>query len=440
MGAILTADPATFCRRRQTLARRVGDGVVVLSAAAAAAKSRDTDYHPYCPDKYLYYLTGFSEPAAALLMHVSNGETVREIVLCRPRNPLQEQWQGARLGPLRARRRLGIAHSGDIADFDGELAAMSARSEALYYLPGNNANLDLQICQIAAARRRQNRNGRGALRILADVSAILDDMRTIKDSGEIALLRQAAKISSNGQRAAMRAAMHAKSEYQIEAALTECFRAANAHHAFAPIVAAGKNACTLHYTANSKRATNGMLVLADAGAEYAGYAGDISRTFPIGGRFSPAQAAVYDAVLIAQRRALAVIKPGVRWERVEKAATHALCKGLAALGLCAGTVKTIYEKGAYQRFYMHRLGHFLGLDVHDVGYMKEKDGSSRRLRSGMVLTVEPGLYITDSPDIPPSYRGIGVRLEDTVVVRPGGCETLTEAPKTRAEITAWMRG
>ena len=430
---------ATYLRRRQSLARRIGEGVIILKSAPLPKKSRDNDYHPYFPERYLYYLTGFNEPDSALLVRIVSGKIHSETLFCRPRNPQNEQWEGARLGVLRASRHLQIT-AADISTFNTSMEDISRQCHEIYYLPGADTVLDAQLCTIAATRRLQNRKSIGSLRSLSDISHHIDEMRTIKDNEEISLLRQAAKISSDGQRAAMRAAMHVKTEYEIEAALTASFRTANTHHAFSPIVAAGKNACTLHYADNSKRVPANTLILADIGAEWGGYAGDISRTFPQGGKFSTTQAEIYDIVLAAQKRALKAIRPGVRWATVEKTALRVLCQGLAKTGLCQGNVNTIIAKEQYRRFYMHGLGHFIGLDVHDVGRMIEKDGKSRILRAGMILTVEPGLYIPTTADIPSSYRGIGVRIEDTVQITAAGCEILTDAPKTRNQIETWMRG
>ena len=440
MGAILIP-PEVFRRRREALAKKIGGGALALKSAPVKNQSRDCNY-PYCPDKYLYYLCGFAEPEAALLMEISGGRIRREILLCRPRSSQMEQWEGDIAGPLRARRRLNIAESGDIAEFSRFLEEVLKNRDSVYYLPGADSVLDSQLCAVAAARRLQSRGG--MLRNLCDVSAYLDGMRVIKSAEEITLLRRAAEISAAGHRAAMRAAAHAKTECELEAALAAVFRTAGAVHAFPPIIAAGKNACTLHYSANAGRVFGRDLVLVDAGAEYQYYAGDMSRTFPAAGKFSPAQAALYDAVLSAQRRAINAVRPGVRWNAVENAAARALCRGLVKLGICKGDVKTVFAKKQYRRFYMHGVGHFIGLDVHDAGRMLEADGKPRILRSGMALTIEPGLYIPPDADIPPQYRGMGIRIEDTVIVRPGGCEILAAAPnaapKTRAEIEQWMRG
>lgn len=432
MGAILT--PEIFRRRREILARKIGEGALALKSAPRKIKSRDAEY-PYSPDKYLYYLCGFAEPESALLVDIAGGKIRREILFCRPRDSEAERWEGERAGPLRARRRLQTGESADIAEFNRVLKGMLEKRAAVHYLPGADSVLDSQLCAAAAARRLQNRAAVPPFRMLCDVSAHLDEMRTVKSGEEIALLRRAAEVTAAGHRAAMRA--RAKTESELEGILSSVFRAAGCGHAFLPIVAAGKNARTLHYSANAGRVYNKDLILIDAGAEWRYYAGDMSRTFPAGGKFSPAQAELYGAVLSAQRRALNAVRPGVEWEKIETAAARELCRRLVKLGICKGDAKTVFAKKQYRRFYMHRVGHFIGLDVHDAGRMG--DGV---LRSGMVLTIEPGLYIPADSDIPPQYRGVGIRIEDVAVVRPGpgGCEILGEAPKTRAEIEQWMRG
>ena len=429
MGAILIS-AAVYRRRRRQLAKHIGNGALILKSAPPTANR-------YSPNKYLYYLCGFAEPHCALLLNINNGRIIGEQLLCRPRDAKAEQWEGERLGPLRVRQQLQI-DGGNIKDFARHLNNLLATHECVYYLPGDDVAFDAELCAIAAARRLQNRQNIPPLRAFCDVAVYLDDMRMIKDKTEIALLRRAAQISSIGHKTAMRAA--AKTEYQLESTLTAAFRANNAHHAFLPIVAAGANACTLHYTANAAKIADNHLILIDAGAEYAHYAGDISRVFPANGKFSAAQAAVYDVVLRAQQKALAAIRPGVFWSAVENIAARAICKGLTQLGICAGAPKEVFATKQYRRFYMHRLGHFVGLDVHDTGRMTTADGNARRLCAGMIMTVEPGLYIPSAADIPRQYRNIGVRIEDTVLLCADGCEILTDAPKTRAEIEQWMRG
>ena len=443
MGAVLKPRHGTlniYARRRQRLAALLGDGLLLLLASPPAVSSRDVYYHPYRADSYFYYLTGLAEPFAALLVSVENGAVAREILLCQQRDKQAEQWSGERSGPLRARRLAAIAESGDIGRLDVLLEDMAAKHDCVHWLPGADQSVDAKMMAIAAARRGQNREGTRVLRFLRDVSLPLDEMRMIKDKEEIDLLRQAAQITADGHRAAMRAAASVKTEGGIESALTAVFREAGATNAFAPIVASGRHACVLHYTANNARLRPQGLILTDAGAYMGGYCGDMTRTFPASGRFMPAQAAVYDVVLQAQKKALAAVRPGVAWDVVERAASQALAAGLIDLGLCRGSVAAVLAHQHERRFYMHRVGHLLGMDVHDVGRLTTAKGLSRRLQAGMVLTIEPGLYIADEPDIPRPLRGIGVRIEDDVLVTRRGCEILSEAPKTRADIEDWMNG
>ena len=429
-------NPDITLSRRQRLARRIGNGVLVLLSAPHTTQSRDLKY-PYAPDKYLYYLTGFAEPHSALLMGVINNKIVYENLLCRSRAPQEEQWEGARMGPLRARRYLYIKQSGDIIDFKSHLLKLLNKYDTVFYLLGADEKLDSLLCKYIARQRLQNRVKISRLHTLRDAAVLLDNMRMIKDDGEIKLIKRAAAISSEAQRAAMRA--NGKYEYQTAAALDFTYASYNAKHAFPPIVAAGANACVLHYHKNNARIFANNMVLIDTGAQWQSYATDISRVFPAGGKFSPAQAAVYNIVLSAQERALATIRPGVRWSQVEAIARRALCKGIAQLKLCGDkNAKVIDKQALYRRFYMHGLGHFIGLDVHDVGDMHEADGKSIILRAGMVLTVEPGLYIPPAADIPREYRGLGIRIEDTVIVRAQGCDVLTDAPKTIRDIEKWM--
>ena len=435
MGAILIS-VQEYRRRRQEAARRLGDGVLILKADSAP----HTPPPHRSPDKYLHYLAGFVEPQSAFVMQIRGGKIACEILFCLPRDERAEQWDGERAGPVRARRQTGIENSDDIAALDSHLDSFFQESEVAHFIPGADAKLDSYLCETAALRRRKNRGGGPSLRILSDASATLDEMRAIKSPAEIALLHRAMAITASGHCAAMRATMRgAKTECEVEAVVGATFRVADARHSFLPIVAAGQNALTLHYQNNNGRVSERNLILVDAGAEFAGYAGDMSRTFPASGKFSPSQSALYDVVLFAQKRAVAAIRPGAKWDAAENAAARAISRGLAELKICKGDAKTIFAKKLYRKFYMHRVGHFIGMDVHDVGRMTERNGGSRVLRSGMVLTVEPGLYIPDAPDIPRAFRNIGIRIEDVVVVRRGGCEILPSAPKTRAEIEKWMR-
>ena len=355
-------------RRRRVLARRIKFGAVIITAATPAQRSRDTHYHPYRFDGYFYYLSACEEPKAALLMQVKDGEVSREILLCRPRNAAAERWQGERLGVLRAKRRLLFDETADIEKFPQLLDEITDKNDGVYFLPGVNTALDRRLCELAKTRRLNGRLGHCHIKALFDVSAILDDMRLIKDKTEIARLRLATQLTGEGHKAAMKAAMHARRESEVGAAITAVFECCGGRHAFPPIVAAGDNALTLHYTANNAAWTKNKLLLVDAGCEWRGYAGDVSRSFPVRGKFSVEQGEVYDIVLAAQKKAVAAAKPGAKFDAVENAARRALKDGLIALGL--GKSRKVVSDKVLNRFYMHRIGHFLGLDVHDVGVIK----------------------------------------------------------------------
>ena len=432
---------AATAARRQALARRIGDGVVVLTAAVAATKSRDTPYHPYRQDSYLYYLSACPEAKTALLLTAQNGKLQEEIFFCPQRNVQAQQWDGERLNPTTAKRRLGITATADINTLPAVLSDRAAAFKILHYLPGNNDMLDRMVTDMARKRRAGNRASVGGAVAFADISAPLDAMRLIKDDVELDCLRAACRLTCDGVKAAMRAAKTAKNEFEVDAAIIHSYRRGNANHAFAPIVAGGKNACVLHYTANNRRLSANNMLLVDTGCELNGYAGDITRTFPISGAWKEGAHEIYDIVLSAQKKTVRAAKPGVRWDTLEKTAAKQLSKGLRELGLCRGSVADIMQKHQYQRFYPHRIGHWLGMDVHDVGSMQEADGSSRRLRPRMVLTIEPGLYIPDNDDIPQRWRGIGVRIEDDVLITANGNDVLTaDAPKTPTAIQQWMSG
>ena len=427
-------------RRRQALAKKIGSGIVILTAPPEAKRSRDTYYTPYRQNSYLYYFSGCSEPHTALLLGIENKKITQEFFFCRPPDTLTARWEGKRLTPQSAKRQLAINDCADIGRLPQQLTELAARHTHLFYLPGNDVALDSRLSRLADTSR--NQRGKRFPPHITDLSAIADEMRLIKDAEEIRRLRRAAAISSAGVMAAMRAAMTAQHEYEIEAEIIRTYRRHNVQHAFAPIVAGGRNACILHYTANNARLQKGKAVLVDSGCEYSGYAGDITRTFPADGVWRGGLSEVYAVVLAAQHSAIAAAIPGNTLRQVEQAAIRQLAAGLTALKLCRGSRADIIRRQLYRRFYMHSIGHFLGLDVHDVGAVTEADGSPRRLRPGMVLTIEPGLYIPAGKDIPsasPTLGGIGVRIEDDILITASGNECLTTAPKTPADIQAWMQ-
>jgi Xaa-Pro aminopeptidase len=410
----------------------MGKGIAVIPTAPERIRSRDSDYL-YRFDSHFYYLTGFTEPEAVLL--VLAGEEPQSILYCRERNPERELWEGFRHGPERARELYGLDQTAPIGTLEETAPKLLANRQSLHYAAGADPIWDTRVMAWLNQVRAQAREGTGAPSEIHDVRAILDEMRLYKDSTELDTMRRAAAISAVAHQRAMRATRPGRNEYEIEAELLYGFRRGGAQFpAYWPIVAGGANACVLHYSVNSAPLAAGDLLLIDAGCELDGYASDITRTFPVSGRFSSAQREIYDLVLAAQAAAIARMAPGTRWSAPHDAAVLTIAQGLVDLGLCPGPVESTVETEDYKRFYMHRTSHWLGLDVHDVGATKV-DGEWRALEPGMTLTVEPGCYIRPSDNVPERYWNIGVRIEDDVLITPSGCEILTAAtPKSVAEI------
>ena len=423
--------------RRERLARAIGEGVALVPTAPERPRNRDSHY-PYRFDSYFYYLTGFTEPEATLV--VVGGSSPRTLLFCRERNEEREIWDGFRHGPEAARERFGFGEAHPAAALDEVVPGLLENRPALHYPLGADAEWDARVIRWLNVVRGRSRAGVAAPERVQDVRAVLDDMRLLKDAHEATLMRRAGAIAAAAHRRAMQSARPGRNEYEIEAELLYEFRRNGAQFpAYSPIVAGGPNACVLHYVANDMPLRDGDLLLIDAGCELDGYASDITRTFPVSGRFSGAQREVYELVLAAQRAAMDKVRPGTAWNEPHDAAVRVLAQGMLDLKLVAGALDTVLEKELYKRFYMHRTGHWLGLDVHDAGEYK-RDGKWRPLVPGMVLTVEPGLYIRGAPDVPERLRDIGVRIEDDVLVREGGCEVLSvEAPKRIDDIEALMR-
>ncbi|HEX5802186.1 MAG TPA: aminopeptidase P N-terminal domain-containing protein [Azospira sp.] len=430
---------APFAARRAHLAAQLGDGVAIVPTAPERVRNRDT-HHPYRFDSYFWYLTGFPEPESVVV--VCGGDRPQSILFCREKNEEREIWDGYRYGPAAACEAFGFDAAYPIGELEQRLPELIADRGALWHSLGHDADWDARIAAALNAVRAQARAGKRAPREIRDLRATLDEMRQIKDGNELDTMRRAAAISSAGHARAMRHCRPQLAEYELEAELTHEFRRRGAGgHAYTPIVAGGSNACVLHYVENNHLLPDGGLVLIDAGCELDGYAADITRTFPINGRFSPEQRDAYEIVLAAQAAAVAAIRPGASFMAYHDAAVRVLAQGMIDLGLLAGSVDGAIESEAYKRFYMHRTGHWLGLDVHDAGDYKENraGGEWIRLAPGMTLTVEPGLYIRPAADIPAALHGIGIRIEDDVIVTAGGCEVYTDAPKTVAEIEEVMR-
>lgn len=430
-------DVAITAARRASLLRAMGDGVAVVPTSPERIRNRDSHY-PYRHDSYFFYLTGFTEPEAALVL--VGGAAPRAILFCRERNVEREIWDGDRLGPERARERFGFDEAHPIGALDEQLPALLENQPALFAPLGGDPEWDARAMRWLNAVRAKSRAGIEAPERIHDVRALLDEMRLVKDAHELACMRRAASISVDAHRRAMQATRPGRFEYEIEAELLYAFRRRGAQFpAYWPIVAGGGSACTLHYVANDARLADGTLLLIDAGCELDGYAADITRTFPVNGRFTRAQRDVYEIVLAAQQAAIDQVRAGSGWNEPHDAAVRILAQGMLDLKLLPGSLDEVLEKETYKRFYMHRTGHWLGLDVHDAGEYK-RSGLWRTLKPGMTLTVEPGLYIRAADDVPAPLHDIGVRIEDDVAVTAQGCEVLTAAaPKTVDEIEALMR-
>jgi Xaa-Pro aminopeptidase len=425
-----------YAARRERLATRMQRGVAIIPTAPERTRNRDAQY-PYRYDSYFYYLTGFREPEAVLV--VIAGEKPRSILFCSEKNEEREIWEGFRYGPDAAREAFGFddAHPSD--KLDELMPDFLADEPVVYCHLGADASWDARVIGWMNDVRNRSRAGVTPPRSISDVHVLLDEMRLVKDSAEIAVMRRAADISTAAHRRAMRAARPGVHEYAIEAELMHEFRRNGAQApAYTPIVASGEHACVLHYIENDGVLGDGELLLIDAGCELDGYASDITRTFPVNGRFSGPQKDIYELVLAAQSAAIMEIRPGKRWNEPHDAAVKILAQGFVDLGLLDETVDQALETESYRKFYMHRTGHWLGLDVHDAGAYKSA-GDWRDFVPGMVLTVEPGCYIRPGSDVPPQYVGIGVRIEDDALVTLAGCEIITSAaPKSVSDIEALM--
>jgi len=423
-----------YATRRQRLAEAIAPAIAVVPTAPERVRNRDSHY-PYRFDSHFYYLTGFTEPEAVLVLTPE-----KALLFCRERNPEREIWEGFRYGPEAARERFGFDEAYPIGALDREVERLLENQPALYYPMGADAQWDARAIRWLNAVRARVRAGIAAPDRVHDVRTVIDDMRLVKDAHELGIMRRAARIAAAAHRRAMQRARPGRNEYEIEAELLYEFRRSGAQTpAYTPIVAGGANACVLHYVFNDAPLRDGDLLLVDAGCELDGYASDLTRTYPVNGRFSAAQREVYEIVLAAQRAALDKVRPGNAWNEPHDAAVKVLAQGMVDLKLLSGGLDEVLEKETYKRFYMHRTGHWLGLDVHDAGDYK-RSGNWRTLAPGMTLTVEPGLYIRAEEDIAERLRNTAVRIEDDVLVAAPGCEVLTaEAPKTIADIEALMR-
>ena len=429
--------PAAYCARRLRLAQGMQAGVAVLPTAPERVRNRDTHY-PFRFDSHFWYLTAFPEPEAVVV--IVAGASPRSVLFCRERSAEREVWDGFRYGPEAARERFGFDATFPISALDEEMPKLLANQPALYYPLGADPAWDARALKWLNVVREHARTGIAAPERVHDVRALIDEMRLIKSAEELAIMRSAATISAAAHRRAMLATRPGRMEHEVEAELLYEFRRRGAQFpAYWPIVAGGANACVLHYVFNDAELRDGELLLIDAGCELQGYASDITRTFPVNGRYSGAQRDVYELVLAAQQAAMDKVRTGNAWNEPHDAAVRVLAQGMIDLKLIAGPLDTALEKETYKRFYMHRTGHWLGLDVHDAGDY-QRSGAWRMLQPGMVLTVEPGIYIRAGADVPDALHDIGVRIEDDVLVTDGACEVITAAaPKSIADIEELMR-
>ena len=428
-----------FARRRKALLNQMEpNSIAILTAASEQTRSRDTDY-PYRQDSNFYYLSGFPEPQAVIVL-VPDRVHGEYLLFCRERDRDREIWDGYRAGPEGACKDYGADDAFPIVDIDDILPGLIEGRERVYYSMGRNQQFDQQVMQWVNAIRTKVRSGASPPGEFINLDHLVHDLRLFKSAAEVRLIRQAAQISAQAHIQAMRCCKPNGYEYELEAELLHQFmRSGSRYPAYNSIVGSGDNACILHYTDNNSQMKSGDLVLIDAGCELDCYASDITRTFPVNGRFNPEQKAIYELVLEAQSEAIKQAKPGNHWNDPHEASVKTIVSGLVDLGLLKGDVNALIQSGAYKRFYMHRIGHWLGMDVHDVGDYKI-EGQWRLLEAGMVMTVAPGIYVApDDQAVARKWRGIGIRIEDDVLITKNGNEILSrDVPKTVAEIEHLM--
>ena len=431
---------AAYAARRTALLAAMGEGIALIPTAHETARNRDSLY-PYRHDSYFYYLTGFAEPEAVLVLIA--GKSPKTILFCREKNLEREIWDGYRHGPEGARNTFSFDEARPIGELAAALPQLLADQPGVYTFVGADPHWDRTISAALNGVRAMSRTGVSAPSVVYDARALLDAQRLLKDAHEIAMMRRAGEISSFAHVRAMEHTRPGQFEYQVEAELLHEFvRYGAREQAYSAIVASGANACVLHYRDNNRKMADGDLLLIDAGCEYGSYASDITRTFPVNGKFTGPQKAVYEVVLDAQQRCIDQVAPGQPFNAYHDTAVKVLAQGLIDLGLCKGSLDEVIETKSYFQFYMHRAGHWLGLDVHDAGDYRVggSNGQWQSLQPGMVLTVEPGLYIRPAENVPEKFHNIGVRIEDDILVTASGNENLTaRTPKSVADVEAACR-
>ena len=428
-----------FEKRRRKLAKLIGkDGIAVIPTASTRVRSRDTDY-PFRPDSDFYYFTGFSEPNAVMIL--APGREDGSFILClREKNPLTEIWDGHMEGLNGVKKNYEADQSFDIEDLETILSSLFLGRQKVFFTLGQDEALDKILMKSFNAVRAGQRRGGVVPSEIQALEPLVHEMRLIKSKYEIGLMKKSAKISVDAHKRIFENCKPGVFEYQIEADIIHEFGKHGAVPAYTSIVASGQNACTLHYISNRDKMKSGQLLLTDAGCENEMYAADITRTIPVSGEYSKEQKEIYELVLEVQKNAINSIKPGQTFEGLQSDAIKGLTKGLKKLGLLKGRVDQLIKSEAYKDFYMHGIGHWLGMDVHDVGSYMDQKGKSRKFENGMVLTIEPGIYISKkNKNVPTEYRGIGIRIEDDVLVTKSGCDVLTKAlPKEIGEIESIM--
>ena len=437
------ADPSLHRARRQRLLNTLGDGVLILPTAPETRRNGDV-HNEYRPGSDMLYLTGFPEPAAVLVAWRLDRRRHKAILFVRPKDRTREIWDGRRYGTRGCKQRFGVDEARSIEDLWTDLPGLLSNDGTVLHTFGVDGSFDQRLFSVfrdLAARRKKSRSP--AHPVLKDPGPALAAQRLVKDAVEIAAMRRAAEVTCAGHVAAMTGTRPGMYEYESQALVEAAFRVAgSSRNGYPSIVASGANACVLHYHENDRRMRSGDLLLIDAGAEVDGMTGDVTRTFPVGGVFTEPQKAVYRVVLRAQLAGIRACKPGAAWDAPHRACVRALTKGLIELGVLRGDPKALIKAGAYRPYYMHGTSHWLGRDVHDVGGYEDERGSQALMPAGAVLTVEPGLYFaSDSRDVAKELRGIGVRIEDDVLVTKRGPEVLTAAaPKSIRDVEALMRG
>lgn len=430
-----------FSERRLQLSNKVlDDSAIIVASALVKSRISDTDY-AYRQDSNFYYLSGYEEPDSLILIR-PNHDKEKFIIFCRDRDPLREQWDGFRTGQDGAIQEYQADNAYSINSIDQMMPELLAGVKNIYFSMSAPCGVDLKISQWVEDIRRNTRAGAEPPHNLLSLDSILHEMRLIKEDHEMDLMKQAADITTEAHIRAMQAVTPGMYEYQLEAEYLYAFNKNGARSpAYNSIVGGGNNSCILHYVENNAELKDGDLVLVDAGCEYNYYASDVTRTFPVNGKFSPEQKEIYSIVLEAHKQSMEQAKPGNKWNLMHEKSVEVIVEGLLDLGLLKGTKDQVIENGDYSKFYMHRIGHWLGMDVHDVGGYKQ-DGDWRDLEKGMVMTIEPGIYILDSlEDVDDKWKGIGVRIEDDIVVTESGFEVLTpNVPRTIEEVEHTVQG